>query len=350
MSRNARIQILFLALSGWLVSAAAQDFFAPRATNAAARIVIVQGEDLLQHFLPYDDRVAEAFNRGLAQFTRTTNLADAWHSLVTTNDTVGLKIFSEPGPLAGTRPAVVRAVVRGLLAAGLPAEKIILWDKRLASLRAAGFVELGKELGISVVGAAESGYDTNTFYLPDSPVIGALVWGDVEFGKTNSGAGKKSFVSKLVSQRVTKIISVAPLINENDASLCGHFFSLGLGSLDNTRRFEGSGERLATALPEIYALPVIGDRVVLNVTDALIGQHQGGPATYLQFSTVLQQLWFSRDPVALDTLALQELIRERRQHDAPQLPNNFQIYTNATLLQLGISDPARIHIEKLDVR
>lgn len=347
MSRNAQIHFGLFLLLGWLRPASAQDFLAPHTTNSAARIVIAQGENLLNQFLPDDERVAETFNLGLAQFTRSTNPADAWRSLVTTNDTVGIKVFSEPGPLTGTRPAVVRAVVQSLRAAGIPAEKIIVWDKHTADLRRAGFVELGKELGVSVLGAAESGYDTNVFYLPDSPVIGALIWGDVEFGNTNVGAGKKSFVAKLVSQRLTKIISVAPLINENDASVCGHFFSLALGSVDNTRRFEGSGERLATALPEIYALPAIGDRVVLNVTDALIGQHQGGPATYLQFSTVLQQLWFSRDPVALDTLALQELIRERRRHDAPMLPNNFQIYTNATLLQLGISDPARILIEKV---
>ena len=347
MSRNAQIHFSLFLLLGWLRPASAQDFLAPHTTNSAARIVIAQGENLLNQFLPDDARVAETFNLGLAQFTRTTSANAAWRSLVATNDTVGIKIFSQPGPLAGTRPAVVRANARGLLDAGVPPQKIILWDKHAADLRAAGFFELGKEFGISVIGAAESGYDTNVFYLPDSPVIGALVWGDVEFGNTNYGAGKKSFVSKLVSQRLTKIISVAPLINENDASLCGHFFSLALGSVDNTRRFEGSGERLATALPEIYALPSIGDRVVLNVTDALIGQHQGGPATYLQFSTVLQQLWFSRDPVALDSLALQELIRERRRHDAPMLPNNFQIYTNATLLQLGISDPTRILIEKI---
>jgi hypothetical protein len=348
VSRNAQIHFSLLLLLGWLAPARAQNFLTPVTTNSAARIVIVQGENLLNQFLPDDERVAEAFNRGLTQFTHTTNIVDAWCSLVTTNDTVGLKVFSEPGPLAGTRPAVVRAIVNGLFAAGMPAEKIILWDKRTADLRHAGYFELAKKLGIGITGAAESGYETNSFYLPDSPVIGALVWGDVEFGNTNKGTGKKSFVSKLISQRLTKIISVAPLINENDAGICGHFFSLALGSVDNTRRFEGSGERLATALPEIYALPSIGDRVVLNVTDALIGQHQGGPATYLQFSTVLQQLWFSRDPVALDTLALQELIRERRRHNAPMLPSNFQIYTNATLLQLGISDPARILIEKIN--
>ena len=347
MSRNARFHFVLFALAGWLLPAPAQDFFAPRATNSAARIVIVQGERLLDAFLPDDDRVAAAFNLGLTEFTRTDHAAAAWRSLVTTNDTVGIKIFSAPGPLSGTRPAVIRAIVHGLLDAGIAPEKIIIWDRHANDLRAAGFFLLAEKLGVRAAGAAESGYDTNTYYLPETPVIGALVWGDVEFGNTNYGVGKKSFVAQLVSQQLTKIISVAPLVNENDAGLCGHFYSLALGSVDNTRRFENDGDRLAVALPEIYALPLLGDRVVLHVTDALLGQNQGGPASYLQFSTVLQQLWFSRDPVALDTLGLRELGHERRRLDEPPLPSNFQIYTNAALLQLGISDPARIQIEKI---
>ena len=332
---------------GWLAAAGAQDSFPPHATNSAARVVFVQGENLLDAFLPIDARVETAFNRGLTAFTRTPNVAAAWQTLVTTNDTVGIKVFSAPGPLAGTRPAVVAAIAHGLLAAGLPAKQIIIWDKHAEDLQAAGFFELGGQLGIQVAGAAEAGFDTNTFYLPDSPVVGALVWGDSEFGRTNFGAGKKSFVSKLVSRRLTKIISVAPLINENAAGTCGHFFSLALGSVDNTRRFESDPDRLATALPEIIALPSVGDRATLYVTDALLGQYQGGPSSYLQFATVRNQLWFSRDPVALDTLALKELARERAEFQLPPLPLPLEIYNTAVLLQLGINDPAKIQLEKI---
>jgi len=317
------------------------------ATNSAARVVIVQGENLLNAFLPYDDRVESVFNRGLTGFTQTAGVIAAWRSLVSTNDTVGIKVFSAPGPFTGTHPAVVAAIVRGLLAAGLPPDKIIIWDKHAGDLLKAGFFTLGRKLGVRVASAVESGYDANTFYLPDSPVIGQLVWGDLEFGRTNKDAGKKSFVTKLVSRQITKIISVAPLINENDAGVCGHFFSLALGSVDNTRRFEGDPDRLAIALPEIIALPSVGDRVTLYVTDALLGQYQGGPRGYLQYSTLLEQIWFSHDPVALDTLALKQLARERQQFNAPPGNSNFEIYTNATLLQLGIDDPARIQTERI---
>jgi len=260
---------------------------------------------------------------------------------------VGIKVFSLPGPLCGTRPAVVAAIVHGLRAAGLPGTNIIIWDKHSYDLRAAGFYQLGEQLGVRVAGAAESGYDANTFYLPDAPVTGSLVWGDLEFGQKGDGIGKKSFVSKLVSQQMTKIISVAPVINQNDAGLCGHFYSLTLGSVDNTRRFEGDPDRLAVALPEIYALRSVGDHVVLLVTDALLAQYQGGPSSFLQYATELDQLWLGHDPVALDTLSLKELARERKKFIMPPLPANFQIYTNAVLLQLGVNDPSRIQIEKV---
>ena len=339
--------MIFL-LSGWLLPAAAQEAFPLHVTNSAVRIVVAQGDNLLQAFLPDEARVENAFNRGLACFTRQTTVSNAWLSLLATNDIVGIKVFSEPGPVAGTRPAVVAAIVHGLLAAGLPPGRIIIWDRHAEDLRTAGFFELGHALGVRVAGAAETGYDTNSFYLPDSPVVGELVWGDLEFGLTNKdfSVGKRSFVSKLVSRQMTKIISVAPLMNETAAGVCGHFFSLALGSVDNTRRFEGKPDRLAVALPEIDALPVIGDRVVLHVTDALLLQYEGGPEGYLQFSTVRNELWFGRDPVALDIMALKELMLQRRLLSAPIMPSNFAIYTNAVLLQLGVNDPSRIQIEK----
>lgn len=342
MSRNARLQSLLLALlvSGGCAAAAA--LFSPA---TAPRVVVVQGSHLLNAYLPDEARVESAFDLGLVRLTLTTNVAAAWRRLVSTNDIVGIKVFSEPGPISGTRPAVVAAIVHGLLAAGVPGRQIIIWDKHADILNASGFSRLARSLGVRVAGAVEAGYDRDTYYLPDSPVIGTLAWGDLEFGQTNADAGKRSFVSKLVSRQMTKIISVAPLMNENDAGVCGHFFSLALGSLDNTRRFEGDPDRLAVALPEIIALPAVGDHVTLYVTDALLGQYQGGPSGYLQYSTEVDQLWLSRDPVALDVLSLQELARERSAAGVIAVPVNYEIYTNANLLQLGVNDPAQIQSE-----
>ncbi|MDE3065994.1 MAG: DUF362 domain-containing protein [Verrucomicrobiota bacterium] len=315
--------------------------------GATARVVVVQDPRATVAFQPDTNRVQAMVNRGIMEFTGRPTPAGAWRSVVSTNDVVGIKVFSAAGAISGTRPAVVAAVVRGLLDAGLPPRHIIIWDKRADDLRAAGFFALAAQLGVRAAGAVETGYDPTNFYLPDSPVIGQLLWGDLEFGKKGPDVGKRSFVTKLLSREITRVISIAPLLNQNDAGVCGQLYSLAMGSVDNTLRFQDDPGRLAVAVPEIYALPSVGDKVALNITDALLGQYEGGDSVLLHYATALNQLWFSRDPVALDTLALRELDRERRAAGAPEFKPDTQIYTNAVLLQLGVGDPAKIKMEKI---
>jgi hypothetical protein len=157
--------------------------------------------------------------------------------------------------------------------------------------------------------------------------------------------GRKSYVSKLVSSNMSKIITVTPLLNNNLAGVTGHLYSLAMGSVDNLRRFESHAGVLAEAVPEIYALPALSDRVVLCVTDALIGQYQGEHQSLLHYSTPVNQIWISKDPVALDVLAIQELERERKARQMEGGEANLDLYHNASLLELGVSAPARIQIE-----
>jgi hypothetical protein len=286
-------------------------------------------------------------NRAITNLTKTTNVPEAWRNLVATQEVVGIKVFSAPGPNSGTRPAVVSAVVEGLLAAGLPPKHIIVWDRQITDLRLAGFAELSDRYSIRVAGSVQAGYDEKTFYEPDSPVLGNLVWGDLEFGKKGDGIGRKSFVSKLVSREITKIINVTPLLNHNEAGVSGNLYSLATGSVDNLIRFESSPQTLATAIPEIYGLPALSDRVVLNITDALICQYEGGERGLLHYSTTLNQLRFSRDPVALDVLSIQELDRQRQITHAPKVRPNLKLYGNAALLQLGVGDLKRIRVDTI---
>jgi hypothetical protein len=319
----------------------------PPNLNTHAQIVSVENPAAITDFQANDAVVQAMVDGGLTNLTRKATVAEAWHSLVSPKEIIGIKVFSEPGMLTGTRPAVVAAVIRGLLAAGVPAKNIVIWDKHDADLRTAGFFRLAAQFGARAAGSMEAGYDPTNFYQPDTAIIGNLIWSDLEFGKTNAGAGRRSFFSKLVSRQMTRIISIAPLINQEDAGVCGHFYGLSLGSVDNTRRFADDSFRLANAVPEIYARPLLGDRVVLNITDALIGQYEGGARSLLHYSCVLNQLWFSHDPVALDMLSIKELDRERRTFDAPQFRPNLELYANAHLLQLGENDLTKIHVEKI---
>ena len=287
-------------------------------------------------------------NKGLLRWTGKPDSRAAWLSLVSTQDVVGIKVFSRPGPNTGTRPAVAAAVVEGLLAAGLPARNIIVWDKDTTDLKLAGFFDLAARYGIRVTGSLQVGYDPGVYY--DSPILGNLVWGDLEFERKGEGIGRRSFVSKLVTRQITKIINVTPLLNHNLAGVSGNLFSLATGSVDNFFRFEIDSGRLAIAVPEIYNLPALNDKVVLNIVDALVCQYEGAERSLLHYSAALNQLRFSRDPVALDALSLQELERQRKDAGAPEVKQDLELYQNAALLELGVCDPKRIEVEEVKER
>jgi hypothetical protein len=87
--------------------------------------------------------------------------------------------------------------------------------------------------------------------------------------------------------------------------------------------------------------------VVLNITDALICQYEGGERGLLHYSATLNQLRFSRDPVVLDVLSIQELVRLRQNSHAPNVKPNLKLYSNAALLQLGVNDLKRIQVDTL---
>jgi hypothetical protein len=321
---------------------AAEPFTAP-ANGPRARVVTVQDPDATDAFRPRPEIVQRLVLCAITNLTGKATAPEAWRSLVSTQDVVGIKVFSLPGPNSGTRPAVVEAVVEQLLAAGLSPKHIVVWDRHAIDLRLAGFFDLADRYGIRVAGAAQAGFDEKTSY--DSAILGNLVWGDLEFGKKGDGIGRKSFVSKLLVKDITKIINITPLLNHNLAGVSGNLYSLAVGSMDNFVRFESDPSRLATAVPEIYAMPALSDHVVLNIVDALICQYEGGERGLLHYSATLNQLRFSRDPVALDVLSLQELERQRQAAGAPAVKPNLELYGNAALLELGVNDLRRIQVD-----
>jgi len=310
---------------------------------ARSRVVEVQDAQATAAFEPQPAIVQDMVNRAMLKLTGKEDVVQAWRTVVATQDVVGLKVYCAPGPTSGTRPAVVSAVVRGLLAAGVPPHNIIIWDRQLADLRAAGFDELAQRYDVRVAGSADSGYDEKAFY--DKELMGELGYGDLEFDKYGAKTGRKSYVSKLLTGEMTKIITITPLLNHNLAGVTGNLYSLATGSVDNLGRFESQAARLAEAVPEIYALPALSDHVALSITDALIGQYQGENMSLLHYSTALNQIWISKDAVALDVLAIQELDRERQARKMSAGNPNAELYHNAWELELGVNDPAKVQVD-----
>jgi len=318
----------------------------PALTNGPNMVPVVEVENpgATVAFEPQPAIVQTMVDQGILKLTGKPDLKMAWRTFFTNGDIVGIKVYSEPGANSGTRPAVAAAVIEGLLGAGLAPDHIVIWDKQLWQLRLAGYSDLAERYHVRLAAAADTGYDESAVYTNN--VIGTLMAGDLEFDHYGHLTGSDSYMTKLLTKTITKIISIAPLLNNNQVGVCGHLYSVAMGSVDNTLRFEGNAVRLAAAVPEIYAQKAISDHVVLNITDALIGQYEGEQLSRLHSSTALNQIWLSKDPVALDFLAVKELDMERRDRDLDPVEANPTLFNNASFyLELGVDDPSRIRIE-----
>jgi hypothetical protein len=336
MSKQALVLVLTVSLA----------FISANAAEPAAgqgRVLVVEHPGATRAFVAQPEPARQLFRAGLTRFTGQETVKKAWLSLISTQDTVGIKVFSAPGPASGTRKAVVAAVIETLIDAGISPEKIIVWDKRLIDLRLAGYPDLAEKYQIRLAGAMDEGFDPEISY--PNPLLGKLVHGDLEFGARGEGTGRNSYVTKLLTREITKIVSVTPLLNHNLAGVSGVLYGLSMGSVDNVLRFENSG--LATAIPEIFAIPEVGDRVVLNVVDALICQYRGEERTLLHYSVALNQLWFGTDPVALDVLGIEELGKYNKDRKLGHATEG--IYDNAALLELGVRDRKRVKVERFSV-
>ena len=352
VSRNAKQFALFCCLRCAMVALLAATFVCVSAGSAGlsnpaqpSRVVIIENEKAMEAFQPRLETVREMVDKGITKLLVTTNAAAAWRQLATPRDVIGLKVYCAVGSHTGTRPAVVAAVIEGLLASGFHASNIVVWDKHRSELRRAGFLEFASRYGVAVEGAADSGWDSTNYY--EAPLVGQLLYGDLEFGDKKEGAGRKSHLSKLITRRITKIIQITPLLNHNTAGVCGNLYSLATGSVDNTTRFETEAQHMATAVPELYAMEALGDKVVLNIVDALICQYQGEDQGLLHYSIALNELRLSKDPLALDILSLQELDWQRRAARVRSPTNHVDLYQNAALLELGANETPNIKIERV---
>lgn len=305
-----------------------------------SRVLAVRDEKAVERFQAKNDVVRHMFDDVLKAYAFKEDIGEAWKTFVKPDDVVGIKVLSDPGSVSGTRPAVVEAVVSSLLSTGFPREQIIIWDRRKGLLVATGYDQVAKKLGVVYEGSSDYGYDPSAYY--EAALVGNLVYGDHEFGKSTEGIGRKSYVSKLLTQKLTRIIQIHPMLNHYLAGVNGHVVGLATSGVDNHLRFTVDESRYHESMAEICSMPELYDKLAFNLVDALICQYQGEERGFLQYSVVLNELRISKDPVALDVLSLMEINRQRAKAGLEIHKSAFQLYRNAGLMQLGESDSSKI--------
>ncbi|PTY05334.1 DUF362 domain-containing protein [Verrucomicrobia bacterium LW23] len=313
----------------------------------------------------------DMLNKALLAYTQRATPAEAWQSLgITPADVVGIKITSGgPGGARdiATKQPLVAAIIRGLMSAGVPPRHIIVWDRWAADMRGAGYPPGPGMGGVTYSAITARDYDKEALFIYEVP--GALMWGDADFkagsgtdmyemakeygtpGGGASGSGSqvstRSYFANIVSKKCTKIINVPAFVDNPGTGLNGCMASLALGSVDNNRRMIGDGQWGDPAIADILSKDVLAKKVVLHILDATVAQYAGGPKFNPRNTESFGAILLSRDPVAIDTLALERAEKLRKDHKVVPMGKTAAHIKTGESYGLGVAKRDKIQVLKV---
>lgn len=270
------------------------------------------------------------------------DVASAWRVFVRPQDRIGLKVSTAGAPVSSTHPAVVAAVADGLVAAGVAPRRIVIWDRKWEDILRAGYGALGQRHVVASTDRA-GGYDAKETIM--AAVMGKLIVGDHGFDARGGGGqtSSKSHLSSVLGS-VDKVIHLPALTDHLSSGVNGAISGMVLDNLDNWRRLARAPHFGDPFLPELYADPRLGGKVVLTILDALRPQYGGGPFPGPQYVVNHGAIYASRDPVAIDALGLQLLDELRSQGGLPPLSKQIEWIKSAEIIGLGTADLNRIRL------
>jgi uncharacterized protein (DUF362 family) len=299
-------------------------------------------------------KVKTAVNRGLSELTGEKDVRAAWRQFVSPSDIVGIKVNPIGEKLLSTKPEVVDAIIEGLVAAGVAKANIVIWDRRHFQLADAGFTP-ERFPGIRIMGTETKGpngefWDAKgELWSKDNIDREALPYvAEVEEKYDREtipymiNEGKHSYFTQLVTSVCTKIINV-PILKNAGPTVTACFKNLSYGSLSNTGRLH---KLWMKSVAEPCAFPCLRDKVVLNVVDGLQACYDGGPAANPKFIWDANVMLFGTDPVAVDAVAHDFVLKQRMARGIQQLESKKQsefLYV-AEALGLGVADRAKIKV------
>jgi len=305
------------------------------------------------------EKIKESVERGMMELTGENDMKKAWAQFVSPGDVVGIKVNPIAGKLLSTKPEVVDVIIDGLLGAGVPKENIIIWDRRLFQLTDAGFTQ-ERFPGVQITGTEMKGPNGDFFdekgelWSKDnidrkSPAYFADIEGkyDKKTLPYMINEGRHSYFTKIVTQRCTKIVNV-PILKNAGSSVTLCLKNLSYGSLSNTSRLHKLWPK---SVAEPCAFPCLRDKVVLNIVDGLQGCYEGGPAADAKYIWDANLMLFGTDPVAVDSVGYEFILKERMKRGIQQLENkSARDYMKiAAGLGLGVGEKDKIKVKEVNL-
>ena len=263
--------------------------------------------------------LADGLGAAVARAAGEATPVAALRRLFRPTDVVGIKVNTLGGRGVSTRPEVPLQLAAWLQQAGVPADRIYVWDRTDRELRDAGYA-LSSGRGVRVFGTNDA-------------------WGEL----VDWGPSASRFARVLVED-LTAVISCAVL---KDHAIAGVTLSLKnwFGVVHNPNKMHDDGcAPFVAALPLV---PLIHSKLRLSVVDGSLAQCHGGPGRVPRWAWPYGGFLASTDPVALDRVGWQAIEARRKEVGLPTLAvesREPRWVAAAAQAGLGVAEPDRIEV------
>ena len=266
------------------------------------------------------EAVRHMLDAAITQLTGENDARDAWASLFSPGERIAIKVNTIRGSAIWTHVPLVMGVTERLQEAGVPAEQIVIFDRRSDELAQAGYAVNQDGPGVRCYGA------------------------DGRYTASRTLAGQNIALGDVLLD-CDALINM-PLLKQHDYGGISFAMKNHYGSFDRPARLHPP--HLDQGIAELNALPSIKERTRLIIGDALEVVKSGWYSAATGDSILM-----SFDPVAHDAVGVQMYVKtlfpERELTGAVAYQKAVRWLENGAGLGLGAHDPDDIDWQELNL-
>ncbi|MBV8811732.1 MAG: DUF362 domain-containing protein [Acidobacteriaceae bacterium] len=318
--RTGRRQFIEMALAGAGAALARAKANAPATAKLGmpgphpGRVIAVEHSGCIVSGTYQPQPVREMVQRGMTELTEAPTWQDAWRSMFEKGDVVGIKVSPVGGAKLCSDASVLHAILDGLNQAGVSDSNIVVFNRYREEAIEAG-IDKWLRPGIRFEAASPrydnsqlgmGGYDENHFM-----ELAIVKPGD----DPNDPHCRRSYAAKIVTTQVNKVINLPVLKHHQSAGVTITLKNMSHGFVNNVNRshITPTANACGIFIPSVVSMPIIREKVVLHVVDAVKASYHGGPSSKPQFVWEQKKMYFGTDPVALDKTGWKVIDAKRQQ-------------------------------------
>jgi uncharacterized protein (DUF362 family) len=273
--------------------------------------------------------------KAMMEFTGATNINTAMARFISKDDVVAIKVNGIAGQKAtytmATNYEVILPVVEAVLAVGVPAEKITVYEQFpdfLAGTR------VGVRKWALPAGVATGTHNNRDHKMPDIKVY----------------QGIKTKYSRIFTD-ATAVINVTMIKDHSISGYTGTMKNITHGNVNNPH--EHHANQASPQIAMLYNHPIVTSRVRLHITDAFKVMYDKGPLDKDPKTRIPHgALYVCTDPIAMDAMGVKILNEERKARNLPSLKDagrEPRYIQSGADFGLGVADMNQIRMQTFEV-